>query len=241
MSVYAQIIGDREVQEDYFASFLLDAGELVLLADGMGGEEGGEVASSSVVKEAIRVLKSCENEAPLCFEQALFDAQTFLKELIDKEPNLSEMGTTLILAFIKEDTITWLSIGDSPLYRIRNNIIIRLNANHSIGGVLDQQYKNGTISKEEAKQHPQRHYLTSLVSRYDIEKYELRTLVSQREDIYIIASDGIETLSEREILELCNKRVSPQQKADDMIKQIILTNKSNQDNTTIVLVEGDKR
>lgn len=232
-----QLIGAREQQEDYFATYSLDHGELIVLADGMGGEAGGEIASHAVVKAALQTMQSCNDEPPICFKQALNQTQTALGLLIDQDNKLKEMGATLIIVYVQSDTIRWLSVGDSLIYRIRDGKIERINANHSIGGELDQQVKAGLISEEEAQNHPHRHFLTSVVSRYPIAHYEIKTLSMEPDDLYIVASDGIQTLSETEILQIGTAEGTLQEKSLRLQNAIESYQQIRQDNTTIILLQ----
>jgi serine/threonine protein phosphatase PrpC len=235
---YCQMLGARDNQQDYFAAYSLENGELCLLADGMGGVVGGEIASTTAVKEAYETLKVCEYDIEECFKKALFNANDQIKSLIESDSQLDGMGTTLIIAFITEDRITWLSVGDSPIYRIRDGKIKRLNENHSIGGELDRQAIEGQISYEEAKRNPKRHFLTSAVIGDDINEYEINSMEIDKSDIILIASDGVETLSEEEILKICSSDKAASSIIEDIESEIDNYNKPTQDNMTVIMVKG---
>lgn len=236
----AQLLGGRESQQDYFATYSFEETELCVLADGMGGYKGGEVASAIVVKSILEVLKSCEGEMHNCLEEALFKSNEALKDTIIMQPELDGMGTTLVAVLFTRELLVWLNVGDSILYRIRDGEIQRLNADHSIGGELDAKAKEGLISTEEAENHPERHHLTSALAGHEIEHYEINSSSIEEGDTYIIASDGLHTLHEDEITQICTHYETVQHKADALIERVDGYQKNHQDNTTLIIVEGVK-
>jgi len=237
----SQILGKRDNQQDYFATYSFDEVELVILADGMGGHAGGEVASSLVTKEILSFLKGCEGNIDECLQKALQSSNELLKLTIGENPELEGMGTTLISAFFTDDMIIWVSVGDSLIYRIRDNEIERINADHSIGGELDEKVAQGLISLEEAKNHPQRHFLTSAVSGYEIDHIDLSSASTQANDIYVITTDGLHTLDEEEIKQICLYYKTSQEKADALTQRVEAYAKQHQDNTTLTVIQGENK
>jgi len=145
----AQAVGTRANQEDYFASVEIGDGVLSIVSDGMGGYEGGEIASK-LVSENFRDF-SIDGDIGESLKKYLLKGNDAIKEYKKDHPNVKSMGTTAIAFFMTDKNCQWVSVGDSPLYVIQNRSSIkRINENHSVAGLLDLQVKKGEISKEEA-------------------------------------------------------------------------------------------
>lgn len=143
----AQIIGDRDNQEDTLSAHELGAntgehaGELLLLlADGMGGHAGGEVASKLAVESFAEALRS-----------SLDSANERLAETVAETPKPRGMATTLIGCVINENRMYWISVGDSPLWVFRSGTLHRINADHSMVPVLNELVSEGALDPEEAE------------------------------------------------------------------------------------------
>jgi len=233
-----QIQGKRDYQQDAFGQrdIPLDH-KLLFLADGMGGYKGGEKASELVIQTFM-------NETPSTRKTG-----EFLSELLDKankeialykksNPDVSSMGTTLVALFIIKNRYQWISVGDSPLYLIRDNTINRINKNHSVGGLLELQFKNGEITQEELDLNPNKHMLISAITGDDLSIIDLsKQLNTKQNDIFILASDGVETLSEKDILSLVNSADGDMDIAvENILSAIESKNRRNQDNVTVMII-----
>jgi len=234
--VQKQIQGDRDYQQDSLGQRDLENFKLLILADGMGGYAGGEIASEIVVDTFMRYPFSENRDKFL--EEALFLANSKIKEYKEFHPEVSNMGTTIIVLLIDKNSYSWISVGDSPLYLIRNNSIKRINENHSVAGMLNIQVERGEILALEAKENKNRHMLTSAILGDEISMINLsENNLLEPNDLFILASDGVETLSEDEILKTIiqnrsNQNVAIQKVLDNIEKK----NTKNQDNATLMIV-----
>jgi serine/threonine protein phosphatase PrpC len=210
---YDQIIGSREEQQDYFATFSLDDGELVILADGMGGYSGGKLASSTVVKSVVSTLKECKEDIKSCFKKSLFASQNELIQKINLDDTLAQMGTTLIMAYVTSEKITWLSIGDSLIYLFRENQLYLLNELHCSGNLL-----------------------TSAVTSKEITLYEYSSHNLKKDDILIVSSDGLNSLEQSEIVKCLDRNIS-KEIIKNLFQMIEQKNLLHQDNTTIIALQ----
>lgn len=236
----AQIIGKRDNQEDYFASTEINNGMLSVVADGMGGYEGGEVASTLSVKTFIDFFKTSftpESIGPLLIEAVHF-ANSKLEEEKKHNPSLDEMGCTFVAIYITDSTLYWVSVGDSILYRYANAKLIRLNANHSIAGDYQMEVDAGRMTQKEADIKPNRHALTSALTGYEIPHIEQSQIQINEEDRFIIASDGIHTLDDKQIEHLASREANNQVLADSIVKLVEKKNLDNQDNTTLIIFQS---
>ena len=233
-----QIQGKRDYQQDAFGQREIYLNNrLLFLADGMGGYKGGEKASELVVQTFMNENPSTRKTGEFLSE-LLNKSNKKISKYKQSNPDVSNMGTTLVALLIIKNRYQWISVGDSPLYLIRDNTINRINKNHSVGGLLKLQFKKGEITKNELDSNPNKHMLISAITGDEISIVDLsKQLVTKPNDIFILASDGIETLSEKNILNIIN---SSNGDIDIAIKSIFDSikkeNRSNQDNVTVIII-----
>lgn len=151
-------------QDCYYISNPEDTVKLYILADGMGGYNGGEIASSLAVEAAKNYIKThissiqLEKEVVLdLIKQAMEYANRVVYEKAQTEKELEEMGTTLEICLIMQNKVFIGHIGDSRIYRIRKNFIRRLTTDHSY---VEKLVKDGTITRQESYTHPKKNMLT---------------------------------------------------------------------------------
>ena len=185
-----------------------DEERLFLVADGMGGHASGETASqlavSSVENFVIR-SRLDDIEWPIKYNQNLTSEQnrllaavtlanTHILERAKQDDSMKGMGTTLNGVTIEEDYLAIINVGDSRLYRVRNEEIEQISQDHSFVG---EQERKGLLTKEEARQHPKRHILTSALG---VSKQQTKIDVSRTEiienDLYLICTDGLYSMLE---------------------------------------------
>jgi len=238
----AGIIGKRDNQEDYFASLPMDNGLLSIVADGMGGYEGGEVASSISVKSFLSFFK--ENFREDKIEELLVLSTNYANEHLEsiknEDDSLADMGNTLIATYATKSTLYWINVGDSILYRYRKGELVRINADHSVAGELQEEVDKGLISQEEADSSPNRHALTSALTGYEIPFLEQSQIKLEDDDIFILASDGLHTLSQRQIETIILNPIKPQEIADILVGSIEKKGMPNQDNTVVLVFQKEK-
>src|SRR5579864_1167179 len=108
--------GGRPYQEDSWALRPLGDGSLLaVVADGMGGHAGGAVASKLVVEAFLAALERGRSLA-----EALQEANQAVHKGAAGKPDLAGMGSTVVAAVVKDDEVRWISVGDSPFYRVAN-------------------------------------------------------------------------------------------------------------------------
>lgn len=236
--------GKREYQQDVMSiKNFGPIGVLAILADGMGGYEGGEIASK-LVSENFREFTIEDENIGESLKKYLLKGNEAIKSYKQEHSEVKSMGTTAIAFFMTEKSCQWVSVGDSPLYVIRNRSkISRINENHSVAGLLDLQVKNGEISREEALSSGQRHMLTSAISGENISQMNLSVSWTTRsDDIFILASDGIETISEDRIREIVLGHVpvatqeNMQNACEALVQEVMHIGTKNQDNVTVIML-----
>lgn len=188
----------RKVNEDSFLCEKLEGVEdsyMHIVADGMGGHNAGEVASSMAVQEVaayirqnIEVLQHGDKEIQDLIRSAILHANNKVYKTSIINSNCLGMGTTLSMVLVKGSSMYIGHVGDSRVYLIRDNEISRLTEDHSLVAEL---IKAGSIKPEEADHHPQRNVITRALGT----EYTLDPDVSQEEikqgDLILICSDGL--------------------------------------------------
>ena len=134
-------------------------GRLAIIADGMGGHEGGQEASQLAVDTIQAVYSQTQPEDPQsALITALQTAHDRIREYAQRHPALHGMGTTATAVVLRRNQLFYAHVGDSRLYLVRGQHISRLTHDHSYVGRLVER---GVISFAEAEAHPQRHILTA--------------------------------------------------------------------------------
>jgi len=236
-----QIQGHRESQQDAYSYAEWEENHhLLILADGIGGASGGKLAANIVVNEFQNAFTSHRNTNTT--RDRLIASLTSANEALSHEkqrrPDLSDMGTTIVGVAIVNHQIYWVSVGDSPLWLIRGNHITRLNEDHSIGGLLDMRARSGKISWEEAQNSNQRNFLLSAVQGEEIQHVDAPVESSPLHpgDVLIAASDGIETCSQDEIVDIVTAgRPSAPDIVESVLEFVSVTDRPGQDNASLVV------
>ena len=240
----------RQKNEDAFG-FFPDAAFYVV-ADGMGGHAGGKVASDLAV-EAMRLsVQETEEEelTPITdphgwrsvgwrrLQIAIQQANSRVFETSQREPNLKGMGTTIAaLLFDDEDGLaTICHVGDSRVYRLRAGSIEQLTEDHSL---VQQLFREGKITPQDAKTFPHRHVLTQAVGVSPSVQPAVRVEKPQRGDIFLLCSDGVHgSMEETEILSVIAQQEADLQKACDILVDLA-NDRGGWDNSTVILLHYD--
>jgi len=198
VSVQSDIGCLRQNNEDSFGYWepeddqqFLRKGRLAVVADGMGGYEGGQEASRLAVETLVEVYRDFGGDDPqAALVEALQAAHEQIRQYSFAHPELRGMGTTCTAAAIVQDALYYVHVGDTRLYLIRDGQITRVTRDHSYVGRL---VESGMISPEEAENHPQRNILTAalgtnpdLIMDSPGQPEPLRP-----EDVLLICSDGL--------------------------------------------------
>jgi serine/threonine protein phosphatase PrpC len=236
-----QYLGERAVQEDTadVQTLASNNGNLVAaLADGMGGHTGGAVASQVAVKTFLEKFGSSNETAiPLRLGVALQEANKNISEQIRGDRQLEGMGCTLVGLFFDQHNLSWISVGDSPLFLYRDRRLLRLNEDHSMMPVLKNLESLGQLSQAEVAAHPQRNALRSALTgeSFDLIDSSSKPFLLRPNDIVICASDGLLTLTETEILDVLNltSKLSSNEICQALLKSVRKKDKPKQDNVTV--------
>lgn len=173
-----------------------------IVADGMGGHEGGEIASTIAIDDISSYLLEAPEITIDTLHQAILKANTEILEKVEKVATLEGMGTTAVVAYIDTNMLLWANVGDSRLYMQRKNKLIQISKDHSFVQTL---VDSGEISKEEKLLHPQKNYLTRAVGVEEALKIDAGEVEVRKGDRIILCSDGLSAyVSDATIADILN-------------------------------------
>ena len=225
-------------------SFAVEQGEKLLIAvvcDGMGGAEGGQIASSLAVEtfmKEIRALLRADMTAGQLRELASFcvaKANTAVYQRALQEPAYQGMGTTLVSAVAGERDAVICNIGDSRAYLIHNGEMMRITHDHSVVQTL---VENGDITAEEARTHPNRNLITRALGPDETTLCDAFDVSFAHGDKILLCTDGlVVTATDEEICRIVCADKRAEEKLDDLIA--LAKAQGAPDNVTAVLIEHE--
>jgi PPM family protein phosphatase len=240
-----QSLGRRQRQEDRLA--LLPNGgapsRFLVLSDGMGGAVGGDVAAGLIVETVAAQLAAVAvgpaAPAGSALRSAAVSANGALRARVRDELELEGMGGTLVIVQLADDGLMFFSMGDSPLCLVRAGRCRRLNADHSVGGMLDAQVARGELSAEEAAARRDRNSIVSVLTGGDLRAMrmdETADLVPLAPgDVLVLGSDGLDTLQPDQIAQICAAEHPAGQLVADLLGAVEACDRPRQDNTSAIV------
>lgn len=233
--------GKRAYQQDSLrAQYLPGGGVFAVLADGMGGAKGGEVASLAAVDAVFDAFDAeCEDLSTHLLE-LVGKANNAIAKEIKSHPDLDGMGTTLLIVLVQDLTLYWVSVGDSPLYLYGDEDIAQINLDESYGGHLDRRAQRGEITHAEAKGDTRRHQLMNVLmgqKSLTIEDCQDEGIALSPGDVVILASDGLQTLPEEFIRQhLLDDSLTADELNHNLLTNVVKCDRPNQDNVSLISI-----
>ena len=180
---------------------------LIVLADGMGGHRGGDIASSIAVDTIIEILQQkLPNVDPnrfddatgytmesICVQDAIIVANDLVYKTAQATPEHQGMGTTVVVLQFYNNIFSIAHIGDSRCYRLRNNELELLTKDHSL---LQELVDRGFCTPEEAKKSMNKNLVTRALGIDPVVMPDMHEDIALKNDIYLICSDGLTDLVE---------------------------------------------
>ncbi|MFJ2031168.1 PP2C family protein-serine/threonine phosphatase [Streptosporangium sp. NPDC087985] len=161
---------------------------LLAVADGMGGHVGGEVASSAAIATVAALDHEDSEDLVASAEAGVRKANQRLRELVEEDPSLTGMGTTLTLMLWDGPRVALAHIGDSRAYLLRNGDLYQITYDHTLVQTL---MDDGRITAEEAARHPHRSILLQVLDGSDTIDPDLSLRDAEVGDRYLLCSDGL--------------------------------------------------
>ena len=219
---------------------------LFVLADGMGGYNAGEVASGIAVKTIISLVKEAVQREDLSvpdsdsgltrpsiiLRDAIHRANKIIYHTSKTQPQCEGMGTTVVACMFFDNKISIAHVGDSRLYRLRDNRFEQLTMDHSL---LQELVDRGFYSQEEAQRATNKNYVTRALGVEQNVDVEIHEEPVQKSDYYVLCSDGLSDMIEDEDIHLTISTFSAS--LDMVAKQLIQLSNDNggRDNISVVM------
>lgn len=230
----------REINEDaFYISNSLDEVQLYMLADGMGGYNGGEIASKLAIQSAKNYIennfKEIEKDKDSIIQligSSIEYANMVVYEKSKENKELSGMGTTLEVCLIYNNRAFIGHVGDSRIYRIRKEFMRKLTQDHSY---VQKLVKDGTITQEEAAHHPQKNMLMKALGCNAFVEPDVMVKGFLKDDILIMNSDGLTNLvSQEEIFKEAKKNI--EQATKNLVQ--MANDNGGYDNITVIIIKN---
>lgn len=226
----------RTMNQDFVFTSELPIGNLpnlFIVADGMGGYNGGGYASRYTV-EVVRnyIEESHEEDVQTLFINALKQANTEVRKKAGESSELEGMGTTAVLACVKGNQLYIANVGDSRLYII-NDEIRQITVDHSF---VEEMIRIGNLDRESARNHPKKNIITRAVGADAELVPDFYSLTLEANDEILICSDGLTNMVEDEEIRCIVKR---QRDIAGQAEALInaANNNGGKDNIGVVLIE----
>jgi PPM family protein phosphatase len=226
----------RKVNEDYIGHYIDENKSFYILADGVGGHNGGEIASSTAVNEAINYIKTAADlsNPSEVLREAVLCANSKVYNLSVNNPSLAGMGTTITACLIVSQTCYVANVGDSSCYVIRGDDITKVTKDHSL---VQELIDKGNITEDEARTYPIRNVITRAIgtSAYVNVDIFMRPLKSIEK--IMLCSDGLTDEVSRKEIKDCIKQSRDNMDTCRLLVELA-KKKGGKDNISVMIFEG---
>ena len=224
-------------QDSYYVSDKDDKIKLYIVADGMGGYKGGEIASKLAIESSKNYIinnfdqiKKERDQIIELIKNAIEYANMVVYEKSKEVPELAGMGTTIDVCLIYSNRIYIGHIGDSRVYRLRKDFFRKLTVDDSY---VEQLVKEGNITKEEAYNHPKKNMLTKALGCTAFVEPTVLVKGFMKGDILLMCTDGLTNmLTEEKIFEIIKQ--NSEQASEELVKKA--NEQGGYDNITAVII-----
>lgn len=183
---------------------------LAILADGMGGHRGGEMASAITVSTLLELItRETINHSAVShlIHGAITQANKNVFDSSKSNPHYRGMGTTIVAVMFYDNCFTVAHVGDSRLYRLRHGQLEQITRDHSF---VQEQIELGLQTAEEARKSPNKNLITRAIGIDDDVQIDIQEDIAMLDDIYLLCSDGVNDMLD-----------------DDLIKTTLIENSSD--------------
>jgi protein phosphatase len=207
---------------------------LAVVADGMGGHAGGDVASAATVLDMIH-LDSPDHgdEAGTILADEIQTANSLLSELVHINPKLAGMGTTVTALLLADGKLHFAHIGDSRAYRLRDGEFKQVSVDHTF---VQRLIDEGRLRPEEAETHPHKNVLMRVLGDVDASpELDLDTLDARPGDRWLLCSDGLNYVAAHAVERTVRETHNLHECADTLVE--LTLEAGSPDNVTVVMVD----
>ncbi len=215
-----------------------DKDKIYIVADGMGGHNGGETASALAVESFLKYVKENKlhgNDAYDVLVGGIAFANDYVYKKSIENPDLNGMGTTFTCLYIDEEKMAIAHVGDSRAYVLRANKLLQLTKDHTY---VMEMVRQGKITPKEAEIHPRRNVITRAVGTAETVETDLIIETMEKDDIILLCSDGLSAMvKDKAIEEVLIQKTGLELKAERLIE---LANESGgRDNISLIIVRHE--
>ena len=227
----------RQVNEDSMTTFDSPNGRVIVVCDGMGGQNAGDVASQLAVKVIEDILiDNAFNTPAEAITQSIVAANNAILRQAAQNPDLGGMGATCVMLIIKDGKVHYGWVGDSRIYYVAGNNIMQLSKDQSY---VQQLVDAGEISEEEAEHHQDKNQITNALGVDGMTPPEIgeSPITPAVGSVFLLCSDGLSGMVNNQniLATVANKKLSLKQRADQLVQQALEA--GGLDNVTVQLVE----
>ena len=207
---------------------------LAVVADGMGGHAGGDVASAATVLDMIHLdSPDYGDEAGTILADEIQTANSLLSELVHINPKLAGMGTTVTALLLAEGKLHFAHIGDSRAYRLRDGEFKQVSVDHTF---VQRLIDEGRLRPEEAETHPHKNVLMRVLGDVDASpELDLDTLDARPGDRWLLCSDGLNYVAAHAVERTVRETHNLHECADTLVQ--LTLEAGSPDNVTVVMVD----
>ncbi|WP_449374259.1 PP2C family protein-serine/threonine phosphatase [Arthrobacter psychrolactophilus] len=207
---------------------------LAVVADGMGGHAGGDVASASTVLDLIHLDHNHhDDEAGTHLADEIQSANSLLSELVHVNPKLAGMGTTVTALLLSDERLAYAHIGDSRAYRLRDGVFEQLSTDHTF---VQRMIDEGRMTEAEAEVHPHKNVLMRVLGDVDASpELDLKYFDAIPGDRWLLCSDGLNFVRHEMVEEVIRNTKSLASTAETLIDLTLAA--GSPDNVTVVVFD----
>ncbi len=229
----------RQENQDDMGWFSLPVGELILVADGMGGEAGGREAAGMAISTIKAFFEKEQGTVFDLLDLSLCEAnQRIYEKGHSGDPRTHNMGTTVVALVVKDDEAFLAHVGDSRIYLYRNGKLNRMTRDHSR---VQKMVEAGLLTPEEAEDHPESNIITRALGASPQVEPEVRSapVPIEANDLFLLCTDGLSSLvRDREIEEILYLGGSVEALCGNLVAAAL--NRGGSDNVTVQLVRFEE-
>jgi len=218
-------------QDRFLIKEFSDDSVLIAVADGAGGGPAGQEASGVVI-ERLDDFQPDSQSPEDHLVSLMQEADQKIFGVVEKEPDLKGMGSTLTAAFIKGEAVFWAHVGDSRLYLFRGDELTQITEDDTMAGFL---LTEGEITREESRVHPGRNFLFDFIGSGKFEE-ETGSITLRKDDLLLLTTDGLhDRVPEETLVSILRSNSELDKRLNALVSTAL--KESGKDNVTVVGVE----
>ncbi len=207
-------------------------GTMVVVADGMGGHSGGQVASHTAIDAITETfLKTEKSSLRDILEEAIFAGNRAVREKAQDDAKIRDMGTTCVALLVRGEHVVTAHLGDSRCYMFRGGDAEVVTRDHTY---LNQLIDIGLLTPEDAEGHPDKNIITRCVGMSDDLEIEFNHRQLLEGDVFLMCSDGLSNLVRMDEMHQLIGEMAPQEACDRLVA--MANDRGGDDNITVAIV-----